>query len=118
MGGMVMWSIVPVEVWRPGSNVRSDSRSSPKNSARTGCCASGGHTSSTPPRTESSPWAVTSGMRSYPAAIRFSSNSANGLLSPPMDSRRVADATDAAAGTGSRRAANGATTASGYGRVM
>ena len=53
----------PVLVWRAGSNVRRDSRSSPKNSARTGMDAEGDQASSTPPRTAYCPGSVTPGTR-------------------------------------------------------
>ena len=105
------------EVWSAGSNSRSDSRSSPKYSARTGRAASGDQASNTPPRTAYCPTAVTSPARSYPAAARRAWTFENALSASPGTRRIVAAPTAAASGTPVRSAALGATTTSGYGRI-
>ena len=52
IGRISQLSILSIEVWVAGLKVRRDSRSSPKNSARTGNSSPGDQMSTIPPRTE------------------------------------------------------------------
>ncbi len=56
----------PTDRWSVGSNARSESISSPKNSIRTGSDADGGNTSTIPPRRANSPRPATSSTGVYP----------------------------------------------------
>ena len=59
-GSMTARSTFPVVRWSVGSNARSESISSPKNSIRIGSSIDGGKTSTMPPRRANSPRPATS----------------------------------------------------------
>lgn len=84
-----------------------ESTSSPKNSIRIGFSIPGAKTSTSPPRTATSPCISTKSLRSKPLVVKVVTNSSNFKISPRRTSRRFCESA-AGCGTGKMRACAGA----------
>ena len=86
-GSISTRSVSPVDRCVAGSYWRTDSTVSPTNSRRTGCALAAGKTSTTPPRTQNSPWASTGSSRVKPASTSRSARACGSHSEPGFEAR-------------------------------